>query len=154
YRLLKPRGLTARHRLDPAPRKKFEAEFSNPIWQSDVLFATYVQRPGGGRMQAFLYAVLDDASRLISHAEFYAEQGLHAFLDCLRQAVAARGIPVRLYVDNAKQFRSPQLARIAASIGIMVTHTPPYQPERRGKIERFFRSVREPFLANVDTNAT
>ena len=105
-------------------------------------------------MQAFLYAVLDDASRLISHAEFYAEQGLHAFLDCLRQAVAARGIPVRLYVDNAKQFRSPQLARIAASIGMMVTHTPPYQPEGRGKIERFFRSVREQFLANLDPKRT
>ncbi|HKN35668.1 MAG: integrase [Acidobacteria bacterium] len=154
YRFLKQRGLTARQLLAPAPRKKFEAEFSNQIWQSDLLFGPYVQRPGGGRMQACLYAVLDDASRLISHAEFYAEQGLHAFLDCLRQAVAARGIPVRLYVDNAKQFRSPQLARIAASIGMMVTHTPPYQPEGRGKIERFFRSVREQFLANLDPKRT
>ena len=154
FRFLKQRGLTARQLLAPAPRKKFEAEFSNQIWQSDLLFGPYVQRPGGGRMQAFLYAVLDDASRLISHAEFYAEQGLHAFLDCLRQAVAARGIPVRLYVDNAKQFRSPQLARIAASIGMMVTHTPPYQPEGRGKIERFFRSVREQFLANLDPKRT
>jgi len=72
----------------------------------------------------------------------------------LRQAVAARGIPVRLYVDKAKQFRSPQLARIAASIGMMVTHTPPYQPEGRGKIERYFRSVREQFLANRDPKRT
>ncbi len=47
-------------------------------------------------------------------------------------------------------FRSPQLARIAASLGILVVHTPPYQPEGRGKIERFFRSVREQFLANLD----
>jgi putative transposase len=154
YRFLKQRGLTARQLLAPASRKKFEAEFSNQIWQSDLLFGPYVQRPGGGRMQAFLYAVLDDASRLIPHAEFYAEQGLHAFLDCFRQAVAARGIPVRLYVDNAKQFRSHQLARIAASIGMMVTHTPPYQPEGRGKIERFFRSVREQFLANLDPKRT
>lgn len=124
YRFLKQRGLTARQLLAPAPRKKFEAEFSNQIWQSDLMFGPYVQRPGGGRMQAFLYAVLDDASRLIPHAEFYAEQGLHAFLDCLRQVVAARGVATRLYVDNAKTFRSPQLARIATSIGMMVTHTP------------------------------
>jgi hypothetical protein len=53
-------------------------------------------------------------------------------------------------VDNAKVFRSPQLARIAASVGILIVHTPPYQPEGRGKIERFFRSVREQFLANLD----
>jgi transposase InsO family protein len=154
YRFLKQHGLTTRQLLAPAPRKKFEAEFSNQIWQSDLLFGPYVQRAGGGRMQVFLYAVLDDASRLIPHAEFYAEQGLHALLDCLRQAVAARGIPVRLYVDNAKVFRSPQLARIAASIGMLVTHTPPYQPEGRGKIERYFRSVREQFLANLDPQRT
>jgi putative transposase len=150
YRFLQQRGLTERQLLAPAARKKFEAEFSNQIWQSDLLFGPYVQRPGGGRMQAFLYAILDDASRLIPHAEFYAQQGLDAFLDCLRQAVAARGVPTRLYVDNAKVFRSPQLARIAASIGILLTHTPPYQPEGRGKIERYFRSVREQFLANLD----
>jgi putative transposase len=154
YRFLKQRGLTERQLLAPPTRKKFEAEFSNQIWQSDLLFGPYVQRPGGGRMQAFLYAILDDASRLIPHAQFYAQQGLDAFLDCLRQAVAARGTPVRLYVDNAKVYRSPQLARIAASIGILITHTPPYQPEGRGKIERYFRSVREQFLANLDPQRT
>ena len=85
---------------------------------------------------------------------FYPHQGLDAFLDCLRQAAAARGVPIRLYVDNAKVFRSTQLARIAASIGILVTHTPPYQPQGRGKIERFFRSLRQQFLANLDPQRT
>jgi hypothetical protein len=101
----------------------------------------------------FLQATLDDASRLIPHAQFYPDQGLDSFLDCLRQAIAARGIPVRLYMDNAKIYRSPQLARIAASIGILIVHTPPYQPEGRGKIERYFRSVREQFLADLDRKA-
>src|ERR1700756_4009710 len=150
YRFLKQRGLTTRQLLAGPAHKKFEAERSNQIWQSDMLFGPYVQRLGGGRMQAFLYAILDDASRLIPHAQFYAHQGLDAFLDCLRQAVAARGLPTRLYVDNAKVYRSQQLARIAASIGILITHTPPYQPEGRGKVERFFRSLREQFLANLD----
>jgi len=154
YRFLKQRGLTARQLLAPPAHKKFEAERSNQIWQSDMLFGPYVQRPGGGRMQAFLYAVLDDASRLIPHAEFYPHQGLDAFLDCLRQAVAARGVPVRLYVDNAKVFRSSQLARIAASMGALITHTPPYHPQGRGKVERYFRSVREQFLANLDPQPT
>jgi putative transposase len=150
YRFLKQRGLTARVLLAPPPHKKFEAERSNQIWQSDILYGPYVQRPGGGKQQAFLHAILDDASRLIPHAEFYAHQGLDAFLDCLRQAVAARGLPVRLYVDNAKLYRGQQLARLAASLGILIVHTPPYQPEGRGKIERFFRSVRAQFLANLD----
>jgi len=154
YRFLKQRGLTERQLLAPPPHKKFEAEFSNQIWQSDMLSGPYVQRPGGGKRQAFLHAILDDASRLIPHAQFYADQGLDTFLDCLRQAVAARGLPVRLYVDNAKVYRSPQLARIAASLGMLIVHTPPYQPQGRGKIERYFRSVREQFLANLDRKQT
>jgi putative transposase len=150
YRFLKQRGLTTRQLLAAPGRKKFEAEFSNQVWQSDLLFGPYVERPGGGRMQAFLFAVLDDASRLIPHAQFYGNQGLDAFLDCLRHAVARRGLPSKLYVDNGNVYRSEQLARLAASLGILITHTPPYQPEGRGKIERFFRTVREQFLANLD----
>jgi len=152
YRFLRARGLTARQLLldQATAHKKYEAQFANQIWQSDMLFGPWVQRPGGGKMQVFLQATLDDASRLIPHAQFYPNQGLDSFLDCLRQAIAARGVPIRLYMDNAKIYRSPQLARIAASIGILIVHTPPYQPEGRGKIERYFRSVREQFLANLD----
>jgi transposase InsO family protein len=152
YRFLRARGLTERQLLlDKATaHKKYEAQFANQIWQSDMLFGPWVERPGGGKQQVFLQAALDDASRLIPHAQFYPNQGLDSFLDCLRQAIAARGIPTRLYMDNAKIYRSPQLARIAASIGILIVHTPPYQPEGRGKIERFFRSVREQFLASLD----
>jgi transposase InsO family protein len=150
YRFLKQRGLTERQLLVPPAHKKFEAQTSNQIWQADMLFGPYVQRPGGGKMQAFLHATLDDASRLIPHAQFYPSQGLDACLDCLRQAIAARGVPVRLYIDNAKIYRSQQLARIAASLGTLIVHTPPYQPEGRGKIERYFRTVRDQFLTNLD----
>ena len=154
YRFLRARGLTERQLLrDKAAassHKKYEAQFANQIWQSDLLFGPWVERPGGGKRQVFLQATLDDASRLIPHAQFYLDQGLDSFLDCLRQAIAARGLPTRLYMDNAKIYRSPQLARIAASIGILIVHTPPYQPEGRGKIERFFRCVREQFLASLD----
>ena len=150
YRFLKEQGLTHKQLLAPPAHKKFEAEFANQIWQSDMMFGPYIPRPGGGKQQAMLYAILDDASRMIPHAQFYADEGLESLLDCMRQGVAARGIPVRLYVDNGKVYRSAQLARIAATLGILIVHTPPYQPEGRGKIERFFRTVREQFLASLD----
>ena len=150
YRFLKQRGLTERQLL--APRRAQEVR--SPVQQSDLAgrHAVWSLRPtpGGGKMQVFLHAILDDASRLIPHAQFYPSQGLDACLDCLRQAIAARGVPVRLYIDNAKIYRSQQLARIAASLGILIVHTPPYQPEGRGKIERYFRTVRDQFLTNLD----
>jgi transposase InsO family protein len=150
YRFLKEKGLTQKQLLQPPAHKKFEAEFANQIWQSDMMFGPYIPRPGGGKEQAMLYALLDDASRMIPHAQFYADEGLESLLDCTRQGVGARGIPLRFYVDNGKVYRSAQLARIAATLGILIVHTPPYQPEGRGKIERFFRSVREQFLASLD----
>ena len=150
YRFLKQQGLTQKQLLAPPAHKKFEAEFANQIWQSDMMFGPYIPRLGGGKEQAMLYAILDDASRMIPHAQFYADEGLESLLDCTRQGVSARGIPVRFYVDNGKVYRSAQLARIAATLGILIVHTPPYQPEGRGKIERFFRSVREQFLASLD----
>ena len=157
YRFLRARGLTERQLLvdniNAHSHKRYEAEYANQIWQSDMLFGPWVQRPSGGKMQVFLQATLDDASRLIPHAQFYADQGLDSFLHCLRESITARGLPTRLYMDNAKIYRSPQLARIAASIGILIIHTPPYQPEGRGKIERFFRTVREQFLASLDPKA-
>src|SRR5262249_53925978 len=143
YPFLKQRGLSGRPLLAPPAHKKFEAEHNNQNWQTEKLFCPYFQPPGGGKMQGLLHAILHDANPLIPHAQFYPSQGLDACLDCLRQAVAARGAPIRLYMDNAKIYRSPQLARIAASVGMLIVHTPPYQPEGRGKIERFFRSCRE-----------
>jgi putative transposase len=155
YRFLKEHGLTERELLNPTTvRRKFEAEYANQIWQSDMLYGPYVQRPEGGKRQCFLYAIIDDASRLIPHAQFYLSEGLDSLLDCLRQAVKARGIPIRLYVDNGKVFHSQQLARIAASLGILIVHSPPYQPEGRGKIERWFKTVRDQFLANLDRKQT
>lgn len=154
YRFLKQRGLSEKQLLAPQAHKKFEAEFSNQIWQADMLFGPWVLRPGGGRRQVFLHATLDDASRLVPHAQFYSSQALDAVLDCLRQAIAARGIPIRLYIDNARMYQSPQLSRIAASLGTLIVHSRPYQPEGRGKIERFFRTVREQFLANLDSKQT
>ena len=58
-----------------------------------------------------------------------------------------RGIPGKLYVDNGPAFRSRHLQHTCASIGIALIYSRPYQPEGKGKIERWFRTVRESFLS-------
>ena len=54
YRFLNSRGLTKRQLLTKTGFKKFEAEYANQIWQSDVMFGPYVERVGGGKRQCFL----------------------------------------------------------------------------------------------------
>jgi len=96
---------------------------------------------GDKNRKTYLFAFLDDMSRLITHSQFYTSEKLDSYLDALKQALLKRGLPRRLYVDNGPAFRSRHLQEITASLGIALVHSQPYQPQGRGKIERFFRTV-------------
>jgi putative transposase len=146
WRFLKGQGLLEPPQQPPKDRRRFEAELPNDLWQSDMMFGPSVQVEGRHR-KTFLFAFLDDMSRLVAHAQFYLSEGLESYLDCLRQALLRRGLPRKLYVDNGPTFRSQHLAQITASLGMALIHSTPYQPEGRGKCERWFRTVREQFLS-------
>ena len=146
YRFLKGQGLWEGPPQAVKDRRRFEAEFPNDLWQSDMMYGPMVKMEGRQR-KTFLFAFLDDMSRMVPHAQFYLSEGLESYLDCLRQALLRRGLPRRLYVDNGPAFRSQHLAQITASLGMALIHSTPYQPEGRGKVERWFRTVREDFLS-------
>jgi len=90
----------------------------------------------GRQRKTYLIAFIDDMSRLIPHAEFYLHERLEGFLEAYRKALRMRGLPRKLYVDNGPSFRSNHLEHICASLGIVLLHARPYQPEGKGKIER------------------
>ena len=146
YRFLKAEGLVDRPSGLPEDRRKFEAEYPNDLWQSDIMHGPHVTFEGKQR-KTYLIAFIDDMSRLIPHAEFYLHERLESFLDALRKALLMRGLPRKLYVDNGPSFRSAHLEHICASLGIVLLHARPYQPEGKGKIERWFRTVRGGFLS-------
>jgi hypothetical protein len=104
----------------------------------------------GWRRKTYLIAILDDATRVIVHAEFYFEQDLRSLKDCLEQAMLKRGVPRRFYFDNGRIFRSRVLLALCARLGIQLIHTRPYQPQGRAKLERWCLTVRRSFLARVD----
>lgn len=148
WRLLKREGLMERGEPAALDRRRFEAELPNDIWQSDLMHGPSVGIDGKNR-KSYLIAFIDDMSRLICHAQFYLSENLDCYLDALRQALLTRGLPRKLYVDNGPAFRSFHLHQITASLGIALVHSKPYQPQGRGKVERFFRTVRSDFLPGV-----
>ena len=152
YRFFKRQGLTEEDR-PPVDRRKFEAELPNDLWQSDALHGPKVLHEKKLR-KSYLFAFIDDMSRLVPQAEFYVQENLEVYTDCLRKALAKRGLPRKLYVDNGAAFRSHHLENITASLGIALIHSKPYQPEGRGKIERFFRTVRTQFLIRIEDGYT
>ena len=132
---------------DAKDKRHFEASHPNEIWQSDVMHGPYVQVEGRAR-KTYLIAVIDDHSRYIVHAEFYLAETITNFLDCLRQAILARGLPQKLYTDNGACFKTSHLEQVSAQLGIAIKHTRPYTPQGRGKIERWFKTVRDGFLGS------
>jgi len=99
--------------------------------------------------KAYLIAFVDDATRLVPHAAFALSEGAVAYLSMLEQAVRKRGIPKRLYVDNGAVFRSKHLALVCAKLGIALIRARPYAPQGKGKMERWFRTVRMQFLSAI-----
>lgn len=95
----------------------------------------------------YLFAYIDDASRLITYAQFYYSQNFETLRYSLKEAVLKRGIPVLLYTDNGKIYRSQQFEYMCAGIGCTLIHAKPFSPNEKGKIERFFLTVRKRFLS-------
>ena len=138
--------LFARHGMNgstshPIDRRKFETELPNDLWQSDCMHGPRIPVDGIVR-KTYLFAVIDDHSRLIPHAQFYLHENIECFRDCLLEALEKRGLPRRLYVDNGSAFRTHQLRYGCARLGIALLHSRPGIPEGRGKIERLFRTIR------------
>jgi len=144
YRMFKRYGLD-KEEGPKKDRRRFEAELPNDMWQSDCMHGPKVEVDGKLR-KSFLFAFIDDHSRLIPHAQFYLRENLESFLDCLMKALEKRGLPRKLYVDDAPSFRSHHLAHITASLGIALIHSKPFDPAVRGKIERWWKTVRMSFL--------
>jgi putative transposase len=127
---------------------RFEAERPNELWVADALHGPVValQRGGEIKRKAICFAILDDNSRLCVGAYFEPAETELRLERTLRAALQARGVPEALYVDNGSPFASAQLQRACAVLGIRLTHSKPGRPQGRGKIERFFRTLREQFL--------
>jgi hypothetical protein len=94
-----------------------------------------------------LIAFIDDHSRLITNAVFDLQENLKCYLKALKIALLTRGVPKKLYVDNGSAFKSHHLSYITAALQINLIHARPYSPQGKGKIERFFRTVRSSFLS-------
>jgi putative transposase len=123
---------------------RFEADEPNARWTGDALHGPTVN----GR-KAILFAFLDDHSRLLTGYRWARREDTVRLEAALRTGIAARGIPASIYVDNGSAFVDKQLVRACASLGVRLVHSRPGQPEGRGKIERFFRTVREQFLVEI-----
>lgn len=145
YRLLSSQNMIGKTSRSPKDRRKFEAENPNDLWQSDVMHGPKLLHKGKHR-KSYLIAIIDDHSRIIPNACFFFSENLATYLKFLEGAFLTRGLPKKLYVDNGAAFKSHHLKYVAANLEIALIRAKPYQPQGKGKIERWFKTVRTSFL--------
>jgi len=150
---LRRAGLT-RAALTAEPARAFgryEASSSNEIWIGDVLVGPWVPHPrAAGSKRAKLFVLVDDYSRLLVHGQWMTEENTRAGQDVLRSAIARRGLPQILHVDNGAPYANHQLARACAVLGVHLVHSKPYAPQGRGKQERLNSYIRQSFIAEME----
>jgi putative transposase len=137
-------------------RKAYEVDNLNDLWVCDFMHGPLVKPDNHPKRsaKAILCAILDDHSRMVVGHAFSASETVSALALVLKEAFLAHGLPKRLYVDNGPSFSSDLLARSCAMAGISLIHSKPYDSPSRGKVERFFRTVRERFLSGIQEGIT
>ena len=152
-RLLSRVGLMHRDEMNEtkSDRRRFAFERAGELWMSDVMHGPAVTVAEKVKRKAYLIAFLDDATRVVPHAAFTLSENTAAFLPVLKQAIMRRGVPSRLLVDNGATYRSQHLSLVCAKLGITLIHARPYQPESKGKQERWFRTARMQLLPTLNS---
>jgi putative transposase len=130
---------------------RFEASVRNELWTGDGLHGPMLA--GVAVRRAVLLAFIDDHSRLLVGWRWGSGEDVFGLEAALRSGLMARGVPDAILVDRGSAFVSSQLLRACAVLGVKLIHASPRAATTKGKIERFFRTVRDQFLVEIDDGA-
>ena len=130
-------------------RRKFEKENINELWITDFMHGPCI-KDGKKKRQLYLCGIIDDHSRMIVGWGWFYQENSIALATALKRAIALYGVPNVLYCDNGKVFKTNYLQLACAKLGIALVHSQPYDSPSRGKIERWFKTVRDKFLAEIN----
>lgn len=132
-------------------RQSFAMQFANELWQADTMYGPSIKQADGKWRKTFLIAFIDDASRVITHGQFFYRDNADNMIDAFRTALFKRGKPERLYFDNGANYRSKEILQACIRLDIKLSHAPVRDGAAKGKIERFFRGFRDRFLTQHTT---
>ncbi len=153
---LSQRGYSTRRMMmyadNSVAARRFQRRERNSLWHSDVKYGPYLpigpkdKKGNNTNKQVYLVTFFDDATRFVTHAEFYPTLEQVIVEDCFHTALIKNGTPDAVYFDRGKQYRNKWMFRTCAKLGVRLLYTKPYSPESSGKIERYHQEV-DRFLA-------
>jgi putative transposase len=150
HRLLQQHGLSRPgESTEAVERRSYHAMYAGDLWCGDVMHGPKLMLEGVLR-KVYLVSIMDDASRMLTHSAFCFGETALDIEGVLKQAILKRGLPVKLVVDNGAAYRAKSLQGICIRLGIRLIYCRPYDPESKGKLERWHRVFRQQFLSELE----
>lgn len=137
-----PRRPKAKAGRPDGERRRWEAAYAGDLWHADVCHGPTLV-VDGRRIPVRVHALLDDKSRYIVALRVFGHEREVAMLELLVEAIRLHGAPRRLFLDNGATYTGEALATACGRLGIELIHANPYDPQARGKMERYWRTMRQ-----------
>jgi len=150
-KLLREQGLdrvAVRNGQGPKTRLRWQTALPDALWQGDVCHGPTLTL-GGQRTPVRIHGLIDDYSRYLVALEAHPTERENDMLGVLVRAIRIHGKPDTLYLDNGSTYRGDTLRTACSRLGISLLHTRPYDPAAKGKMERFWRRLREQCLDHL-----
>lgn len=131
--------------------RRYEVEHINEVWYGDSSVGPYL-RNGKEKKKVWVIALIDDASRFIVGIDIFFNDNYVNLMSVIRSAVIKYGRPQTLKFDNGANYRSNQMEILGARMGTAIHYAPPYTPTGKAKIERWFRTMKDQWMAGLNMN--
>ena len=136
---------------DGRVRLRWQADRVDAMWHADVCHGP-AMKIDGRTVPLRIHAILDDHSRYIMAIQAATTEREVEMLLLLVKAMRTTGRrPEALYLDNGATYTGDVLATACSRLGIGLLHATPYDPQARGKMERFWRTLRDGCISHIGT---
>ncbi|NOZ95618.1 MAG: transposase family protein [Acidobacteria bacterium] len=129
-------------RKEDVQRRRWQAEHPGDLWHGDVCHLAQLDGQGRPR-RVLVHGLLDDASRYCTALMPRYLERERDMLEVFCGALLRHPAPKTLYLDNGACYSGELLQLVCKRLGIHLVHAKPYSPEARGKMERFWRTMRQ-----------
>lgn len=130
--------------------RRYERPHINEVWCGDSSVGPYLRTPDSKKHKLYIIALIDDASRFITGIDIFFNDNFVNLMSVMKSAVAKYGRPKLFNFDNGSAYKNKQMELLAARIGSTLNYCKPYTPTAKAKIERWFRTMKDQWMASLD----
>lgn len=141
---------TEKKMADNQDMRRYERPHINEVWCGDSSAGPYLKTPDGKKRRVYVIALIDDASRMVVGVDVFFNDTFVNLMSVLKSAVAKYGVPKVLNFDNGGAYKNRQMELLAARVGSTINYCRPYTPTAKAKIERWFRTMKDQWMASLD----